>query len=403
MLRSLHIDAGRSWRGGQRQVYLLAKALRARGREPLVVGVAGSPLLERLQASGIATASTPMRSDWDLRSAKRLRSIIRAWRPHVVHAHDARSHAIALIALAGETTPLIVTRRVTFPLRSVRVKYGLRVTRFIAISRAVREAMVRSGIDEQRIDVVHSGVPFPIAKSARDWRGELGWPPNVVVAGIVGAMTPEKGTESLRHIATWMSETAVRQTRIVAIGGPGGGALNFGPLAGFQTGFVAEVHNAMAGLDLLSHGDLLLAAGVLRSTGAAVGRPGARRELQPAGETVAGVDGPVATAFTLRQGVPGAAGGCIRARSGNGQTSSRHGSNGESAANVARQFCVLHGCVLRTATFAPPVPGHLHATVPPVNMEVISVARRMTVCGVGRPGHSWATIDAAGPEGHPQR
>lgn len=252
-LRSLHIDAGRSWRGGQRQVFLLATSLRSHGREPLVVGVGGSPLLDRLQATGMATASIPMRSDWDLRSAKRLRSIIRAWHPDVVHAHDARAHAIALIALAGDTTPLVVTRRVTFPLKSVRVKYGLRVTRFIAISNAVRTAMVRSGVDAQRIDIVHSGVPTPSASSPRDWRKELGWPRDVVLAGVVGAMTAEKGIDSLRHVGSWLSEDAIARTRVILLGGTAKGPIKLGPLRGHQAGFVSDVHNAMAGLDILWH------------------------------------------------------------------------------------------------------------------------------------------------------
>ena len=247
------MDAGRSWRGGQRQVFLLSTALRAHGREPLVVGVGGSPLLERLQAAGIATASIPMRSDWDLRSAKRLRSIIRAWHPDIVHAHDARAHAIALIALAGDTTPLVVTRRVTFPLKSVRVKYGLRVTRFIAISNAVKSAMARSGVDAQRIDVVHSGVPIPVVSTPRDWRKELGLSRNVVIVGVVGAMTAEKGTELLRHIGSRLTEDAIERTRVVLLGGSSRGAIRLGPLRGHQAGFVTEVHNAMAGLDLLWH------------------------------------------------------------------------------------------------------------------------------------------------------
>ncbi len=252
-LRSLHIDAGRSWRGGQRQVFLLTTALRARGREPLVVGVSGSPLLERLQGAGIATASIPMRSDWDIRSAKRLRSIIRAWHPDVVHAHDARAHAISIIALAGDATPLIVTRRVTFPLKSVRVKYGLRVTRFIAISNAVRNAMVRSGVDPQRIDIVHSGVPTPTADAPRDWRREVGWSRDTVVAGVVGAMTAEKGIDALRHIGSRLSEDAVNRTRLVLLGGTSRGPTRLGPLRAQQSGFVAEIHNAMAGLDTLWH------------------------------------------------------------------------------------------------------------------------------------------------------
>jgi L-malate glycosyltransferase len=252
-LRSLHIDAGRSWRGGQRQVFLLATALRADGREPLVVGVGGAPLLERLQAHGIATASIPMRSDWDLRSANRLRSIVRAWHPDIVHAHDARAHAIALIALAGDTTPLVVTRRVTFPLKSVRVKYGLRVTRFIAVSHAVRNAMVRSGVDAQRIDVVHSGVPTPVASSPRDWRKELDWSRDVVIVGVVGAMTAEKGIDSLRQVGDWLSAETASRTRLVLLGGASRGPVKLGPLRGHQAGFVTEVYNAMAGLDLLWH------------------------------------------------------------------------------------------------------------------------------------------------------
>lgn len=217
------------------------------------MGVGGGPLLERVQSAGIATASAPMRSDWDLRSAKRLRSIIRTWRPDVVHAHDARAHAIALIALAGDPTPLVVTRRVTFPLKSVRVKYGPRVTRFIAISNAVKLAMARSGVDGQRIDVVHSGVPAPPPTAPRDWRAELGWPRDVVLVGVVGAMTAEKGTESLTHIAGWLSDDALRRTRVVTLGGSERGATRFGRLAGYNAGFVNEVYDAMAGLDLLWH------------------------------------------------------------------------------------------------------------------------------------------------------
>jgi glycosyltransferase involved in cell wall biosynthesis len=252
-LRSLHLDAGRAWRGGQRQVFLLARELRARGAEPLVVGVRGAPLLERAQAAGLATAAASMRADWDLRSAKRVRAIVRTWRPDVVHAHDARSHAIALIALAGDSTPLVVTRRVTFSLKAVRVKYGPRVNRYVAISQAVKAAMVRDGISPQRIDVVHSGVPSPVVKLRRDWRTELRWPADTVVAGVVGAMTAEKGLEQLFHMAAWLPDDAIERTRVVLLGGHETGPTTIGPLRAWRAGFVHEIYDAMAGLDVLWH------------------------------------------------------------------------------------------------------------------------------------------------------
>lgn len=232
---------------------LLSAALRARGHEPLIVGVAGSPLLDRAHALGLATASAQLRADWDLRSAKRIRSLIRIWRPDVVHAHDARSHALALIALAGEATPLVVTRRVTFPLRSARVKYGPRVRQFIAVSHAVKASMVASGVAAGRIRVVHSGVPKPVVGTARDWRRELGWPADTVVVGIVGAMTAEKGVDQLRLIAERLPDSAIARTRLILLGGDGGGAMRFGPIDGYRVGFVPEIHDAMAGLDVLWH------------------------------------------------------------------------------------------------------------------------------------------------------
>jgi len=253
-LRSLHLDAGRAWRGGQRQVLLLARELRHRGHEPLVVGVANSPLVERAHTAGLATAAVQMRNDWDLRSAKRIRSLVRTWNPDVVHAHDARSHAIALLALTGRRMPpLVVTRRVTFTPRSVRLKYGPRVSRFIAISNAVRDAMMHAGIAGARISVVESGVPTPVVTHRRDWRAELGWPADTVLVGVVGAMTQEKGLDDLHHIIANLSPATAKRTRIIFLGGAPLGRGAIGAVETFRAGFVTEIYDAMAGLDILWH------------------------------------------------------------------------------------------------------------------------------------------------------
>ncbi len=253
-LRSLHLDSGRTWRGGQRQVLLLAEGLRARGDEPLVLAPVNTPLVERAHAAGLATAAAPMRNDWDIASSKQVRALIRTWQPHVVHAHDARSHAIALMALAGrKSTPLIVTRRVTFKPKSVRLKYGARVSQFIAISHAVKNALIMAGIDESRIEVVHSGVPTPNVTAQRDWRAELGWGPDTVVVGIVGAMTAEKGVLLIDEIIDRLPIDAARRTRLVFLGGQIVGRERRGEVEIYHAGFVTDIYNAMAGLDMLWH------------------------------------------------------------------------------------------------------------------------------------------------------
>ena len=252
-LRILHIDMGKAWRGGQRQVYLLARAQRDAGHEPIVVAPPDSPLLRRARGVGLAVSAIGAAGDWDIRAARKVTKRIKHWRPDLVHAHDARAHAIALTSLVGRRhIPLVVTRRVAFRPRG-RIKYGPRVARFIAISRAVRTALVEGGVDPDRIDVVHSGVPTPVVDKPRNWRSECGWPDESVVCGVVGAMTVEKGIGLLDEIARAMPDDARRLTRLVLLGGASAGMTTIGGVAAMRAGFVDEVHPAMAGLDVLWH------------------------------------------------------------------------------------------------------------------------------------------------------
>ena len=252
-LRILHIDMGKAWRGGQRQVFLLARAQRDAGHEPIVVAPPETPLLRRARGAGLAVSAIGAAGDWDIRAARKVAKRLKHWRPDLVHAHDARAHAIALASLVGRRhIPLVVTRRVTFRPRG-RIKYGPRVARFIAISHAVRAALVEGGVDPDRIDVVYSGVPTPVVDRPRDWRRECGWPDESVVCGVVGAMTVEKGIALLDEIARLMPDDARCLTRLVLLGGASAGMTTIGGVAAMRAGFVDEVHRAMAGLDVLWH------------------------------------------------------------------------------------------------------------------------------------------------------
>lgn len=252
-LRVLHLDTGRVWRGGQRQVLLLAAAQRARQDEPLIIAPPASPLLDRARAEGLAASTIRARGDWDLAASARVARIVRTWRPDVVHAHDARAHAIALTAiLRRRDVPLVVTRRMAQVPRG-RLKYGVRVTRYIAISGAVREALQRAGVETSRIDVVYDGVPVPHVAVPRDWRRERDWPPATVLCGVVGAMTAEKGIGLLSEIAAALPPTERTAARLVLLGGEFAGPVRIGGVEGIRAGFVEDVHPAMAGLDVLWH------------------------------------------------------------------------------------------------------------------------------------------------------
>lgn len=147
-MRVLHADTGRELRGGQRQVLLLLRELAALGvRQQLL---ARGELLAEARAAGLETREF----SWRVLAAE-------ARHANVVHAHDARAHTAA--AAAGAGRPLVVARRVAFPVRRgllSKWKYG-RAARYIAISRAVAAELRKAGVPEARIRVIPDAVDLP--------------------------------------------------------------------------------------------------------------------------------------------------------------------------------------------------------------------------------------------------
>jgi hypothetical protein len=143
-MRILHLDAGREMRGGQWQVLRLMEGLAAAGVEMSLLAYAGSPLFEAAR-----------QRSWNVRPLGLARVFAEARRHDLVHAHDARSHTLA--ALAGGA-PLVVARRVAFPIRS-RWKYA-RSRRYLAVSEFVRSVLLVGGVSAEKIVVVPDGVPL---------------------------------------------------------------------------------------------------------------------------------------------------------------------------------------------------------------------------------------------------
>lgn len=212
----LLLDAGRPWRGGQYQVFLLAQGLVERQHQITVLTRPDSALGGRLGQAGLTWSGIPYRGDWDLFSSLSLRRQAQPLEADIVHANDARSHAIARWAQwLGLQAPLVVTRRITRPPRS-RIKYRRGVARYIAISKAVKQSLVGFGIPESRIDVVPSGIPLsrnlPEVSPTED-RSTSDRPCVMTVC----SLTPEKGVDVLVRAAA-SSRSAGRDYRWIVLG-----------------------------------------------------------------------------------------------------------------------------------------------------------------------------------------
>lgn len=175
-MRILHLDAGKSLRGGQHQVLHLLRALQPHGIEPQVLAPPDSPLFEHARLLGFDVSPLSWRS-------------LRANSPNfdLVHCHDARSHSLAAL---WSQVPFVVARRVAFPIHTgyiSRWKYS-RAALYLAVSGAVRHQLLSAGVPEFRITVVPDCTPLPASLSTLDG-------PIVAIA----SPDPRKGAPLLRQ------------------------------------------------------------------------------------------------------------------------------------------------------------------------------------------------------------
>jgi len=143
-MKILHIDSGSEMRGGQWQALRLIEGLRAEGIACTLLARRGAPLWDRARSHGLDVQ--PL-SWWRVRQLSQ--------QADLVHAHDARAHTMAA---AVSRAPLVVSRRVAFPIRS-RWKYA-RASRYAAVSQFVKRIMTDGGVPEDKISVIYDGVPL---------------------------------------------------------------------------------------------------------------------------------------------------------------------------------------------------------------------------------------------------
>ncbi|MCX5786145.1 MAG: glycosyltransferase [Elusimicrobia bacterium] len=168
-----HLDDGRELRGGQGQLLNLAKELSALGHKNIIICRKNSPLSGEAARLKLKTFFLPYFFEWDPVSALILRHKIKTGLknqalPAILHSHTSHTAAHSWLAGLGLNCVRIVHRRVDFTSCrgiSTDLKYA-RADRVIAISRAVREMLIKAGLPPDKIAMVNSSIDL----SAAPWR-----------------------------------------------------------------------------------------------------------------------------------------------------------------------------------------------------------------------------------------
>ncbi len=200
-MKILHVTNAVGWSGGLEQMSLMIRELARRGHQNIVVTPPGSELIAKISDCAAGTRQIPMRQDYDLIGAHKIRRAVFETSPDIVHAHHPTAHALTLVALSFTSAPpYVVSRRVSFSPRKnpfSRWKYGsARITRFVAVSQAVKQTLVDGGVNADKVEVIYSSAKikefFPKPPSAAV-RSELKIPEGYSVIGKVANVSRWKG------------------------------------------------------------------------------------------------------------------------------------------------------------------------------------------------------------------
>jgi glycosyltransferase involved in cell wall biosynthesis len=233
-VKILIVDLDTEWRGGQNQALLMLEGFNARHHIAELLTQEGSALGERAAARGI-TVHVVSRRTTRISAALKIAELLRSTSsdPEVhsedrnfalVHANEAHGVTSAWLARAHRRVPLVVSRRVGFPIKAdnfARARYRA-AARIVPISQWVAGILAKSGIPIEQMTVVYEGVevsrlPSPQIRHAA--RARFGVTDDSPLIGCVGVLLPDKGQDSLiRAVAAIRSEFPALKLLLVGDG-----------------------------------------------------------------------------------------------------------------------------------------------------------------------------------------
>jgi glycosyltransferase involved in cell wall biosynthesis len=216
---------------------MLADGLKERGHKVKVICC--SPLLiKKCREKKIDVQKIPIFSEFDLIAAIKVAFLIKKEDIQILHLHSAHAHTIGILASLLAPTKIVVSRRVDFHLRKNPLswlKYRIRIDKIIAVSYGVKKVLMEDGIDEEKIDVVYSGIDLNKFKNQNGayLYDEFNLSRDSPIIGVIAALAPHKDHKNFIK-AAYLIKKKVPQAKFLIVGD--------GPLKDELKSFTAQLN-----------------------------------------------------------------------------------------------------------------------------------------------------------------
>ncbi len=214
---------------GDRPEAALVEGLARRGFSITAVYRPGNLMYRSLERAGLDPIPLVPRAKLDLRAVRRVRELITSRPFDIMHVFTSRMLFIGLLASRDcRRLKRVLHRGTVYEPRRWRpfdrvAFFNPAIHSFICIARAVTDALLRSGIPEQKVRTIYKAHDAGwYGEPATDIRSQWQIPPGRFIVGTVANVRPVKGIDTLARAVASLADMGLDVHAVVVGKDPGG-------------------------------------------------------------------------------------------------------------------------------------------------------------------------------------
>ena len=160
----LHISAVKNWGGGENHIENLCFELKRSHPEVrnLILCTRGKKFHARLKSSGLDFATAPLKINFDPRFLFRIIRICKTEKIDLIHLHDPRAMALAILAdKFSNLPPFVFSKKISFPVKKRKqtlYKYNYpKIKKFLCVSNHTKTIVAEAVKHQEKLITIYHG------------------------------------------------------------------------------------------------------------------------------------------------------------------------------------------------------------------------------------------------------
>ena len=209
-MKILHLSAVRNWGGGENQIELLCEEFQKGFPEieNIVLCVEEGLFHKKLKNTNLKFRKAPLSFNLDLRYSLKIKEICKKEKIDLIHIHDPKALALAIIADHLENLPSFVfSKKTSFPIRQKKgtlYKYNYKkLEKILCVSQATRSITSEYLQRPERLQVIYHGTSLKdkTIDGVKCLRKELNLKPEMNIVGNIANHIRPKNLETFILVA----------------------------------------------------------------------------------------------------------------------------------------------------------------------------------------------------------